>query len=130
TDLEGHVLNLTYWCNRSGALAASQFPLITTLGTKNRTVQYLITGISNDKPNYAYRMMSRVVLISLWVHAGGEIVRNVPYVRHALSMQLIAKMTQIPTISRRAVAQMRHYCHCRIVHFMCCFPAPYPSACP
>jgi hypothetical protein len=51
------------------------------------------------KPNSAYRMMSRVVLISLWVHAGGEIVRNVPYVRHALSMQLIAKMRQIPTIS-------------------------------
>jgi len=32
------MLDITYWCNRSGALAASQFPLITALGTKNNAV--------------------------------------------------------------------------------------------
>ncbi|KAJ8593167.1 hypothetical protein M405DRAFT_879508 [Rhizopogon salebrosus TDB-379] len=69
-----------------------------------------------DKLDYVHRTMSRVVFILLWAHEGGEIVRNTPDVRRALSMQLIAKMTQIPTISRRAVAEMRHYCHCRIDH--------------
>ncbi|OAX32513.1 hypothetical protein K503DRAFT_600797, partial [Rhizopogon vinicolor AM-OR11-026] len=38
TDLEGHKLDLSYWCNRAGTLAASQFPLITALGTKNNIV--------------------------------------------------------------------------------------------
>jgi hypothetical protein len=38
TDLEGHALDLTCWCNRSGVLAASQFLLITTLGTNNSAV--------------------------------------------------------------------------------------------
>ncbi|KAJ8587352.1 hypothetical protein M405DRAFT_843242 [Rhizopogon salebrosus TDB-379] len=48
TELEGHALYLPYWCNRSGALAASQFPLITALGTKNNTLSF-ITGIGYDK---------------------------------------------------------------------------------
>ena len=38
TDLEGHKLDISYWCNRSGTLAASQFPLITALGTKNNII--------------------------------------------------------------------------------------------
>ncbi|KAG1726686.1 ferric reductase NAD binding domain-containing protein [Suillus lakei] len=78
TDLEGHALDITYWCNRSGMLAASQFPLITALGTKNNIVS-LITGISYDKLNYVHRMMSRVVFVLLWVHVGGEVVRNAPF---------------------------------------------------
>lgn len=78
TDLEGHTLNIAYWCNRSGVLAASQFPLITALGTKNNIVS-LITGISYDKLNYVHRMMSRVVFILLWVHTGSEIVRHAPF---------------------------------------------------
>ncbi|OJA18274.1 hypothetical protein AZE42_04990 [Rhizopogon vesiculosus] len=38
TNLGGHKLDITYWCNRSGILAASQFPVITALGTKNNIV--------------------------------------------------------------------------------------------
>ncbi|KAG2095889.1 ferric reductase NAD binding domain-containing protein [Suillus discolor] len=78
TDLEGHKLDISYWCNRSGMLASSQFPLITALGTKNNIVS-LITGISYDKLNYVHRMMSRVAFVLLWVHVGGEVVRHAPF---------------------------------------------------
>ncbi|KAG0696159.1 ferric reductase NAD binding domain-containing protein [Suillus ampliporus] len=78
TDLEGQALNIRYWCNRSGILASSQFPLITALGTKNNIVS-LITGISYDKLNYVHRMMSRVVFTLLWVHTGGEVIQNAPF---------------------------------------------------
>ncbi|KAG1894070.1 ferric reductase NAD binding domain-containing protein [Suillus fuscotomentosus] len=80
TDLESQKLDISYWCNRSGMLASSQFPLITALGTKNNIVS-LITGISYDKLNYSH-LMSRVVFVLLWVHVGGEIVRHAPYVQH------------------------------------------------
>ncbi|KAG2151631.1 ferric reductase NAD binding domain-containing protein [Suillus bovinus] len=77
TDLEGRALDISYWCNRSGLLASSQFPLITALGTKNNIVSF-ITGISYDKLNYVHRMMSRVAFVLLWVHVGGEFVRHAP----------------------------------------------------
>ncbi|KAJ8581721.1 hypothetical protein M405DRAFT_846850 [Rhizopogon salebrosus TDB-379] len=48
-----------------------------------------------------------------------EIVQNAPYVQHALIIQHVAKMTQIPTIPRGTVAQMRHDRHCPIFHFIC-----------
>ncbi|KAJ3014290.1 hypothetical protein NUW54_g1341 [Trametes sanguinea] len=48
TTLAGHQLDYTYWSSRAGAIGASQFPLITALGTKNNVVAY-ITGISYDK---------------------------------------------------------------------------------
>ncbi|OAX32516.1 hypothetical protein K503DRAFT_701927, partial [Rhizopogon vinicolor AM-OR11-026] len=66
--------------NRAGTLAASQFPLITALGTKNNIVS-LITGIGYDKAilNYVHRMMSRVVFVLLCVHAGGEVVLDAPF---------------------------------------------------
>lgn len=38
TSLSGHKLDMGYWGNRAGALAASQLPLITALGTKNNVV--------------------------------------------------------------------------------------------
>ncbi|EGO20038.1 hypothetical protein SERLADRAFT_442838 [Serpula lacrymans var. lacrymans S7.9] len=72
TDLEGHKLDIGYWSNRAGYLAASQFPMITALGTKNNLVS-LVTGISYDKLNYVHRMMARVVIVLLWVHGGSEI---------------------------------------------------------
>jgi len=36
------------------------------------------------KLNYVHRMMSRVVFVLLCVHAGSEVVWDVPYVKHAL----------------------------------------------
>lgn len=38
TDLAGNKLSVAYWQNRLGALAASQLPLITLLGTKNNAL--------------------------------------------------------------------------------------------
>lgn len=38
TDLEGVKLDYQYWGNRAGAIAASQLPLVTALGTKNNVV--------------------------------------------------------------------------------------------
>ncbi|KAG1725636.1 uncharacterized protein EDB91DRAFT_1087050 [Suillus paluster] len=73
TNLEGHRLDIAYWGNRSGVLAASQFPLITALGTKNNVVSCMADL------NYVHRMMSRVVLILLGVHASSEVVQNAPF---------------------------------------------------
>ncbi|OAX32427.1 hypothetical protein K503DRAFT_663301, partial [Rhizopogon vinicolor AM-OR11-026] len=64
TDLEGHKLDLSYWCNRAGTLAASQFPLITALGTKNN----IVSCTAHILLNYVHRMMSRVVFVLLCVH--------------------------------------------------------------
>ncbi|KAH9950834.1 iron reductase [Amylocystis lapponica] len=72
TDLEGQKLDITYWGNRAGDIAALQFPLITALGTKNNVVSY-ITGISADKLNYVHRMTARVMFVLLWVHGGAKL---------------------------------------------------------
>ncbi|KAG2359762.1 ferric reductase NAD binding domain-containing protein [Suillus spraguei] len=73
TSVEGQKLDMIYWCNRIAMLAASQFPIITALGTKNNIVS-LVTGISYDRLNYIHRMMARTCFMLLWVHAAGEIV--------------------------------------------------------
>lgn len=38
TTISGKKLDFTYWWNRTGTIAASQFPLITALGTKNNFI--------------------------------------------------------------------------------------------
>lgn len=38
TNLEGNKLDYQYWSNRAGTIAASQFPLIVALGTKNNVI--------------------------------------------------------------------------------------------
>ncbi|KAF7980574.1 hypothetical protein HWV62_37747 [Athelia sp. TMB] len=75
TTLAGQKFNLIYWTNRAGAIAASQFPLVTALGTKNNVIA-LITGIGYDKLNYAHRMTSRVLFVLIWAHVGGELMRG------------------------------------------------------
>ncbi|PCH37152.1 iron reductase [Wolfiporia cocos MD-104 SS10] len=72
TDAEGVKYDLSYWGNRAGTIAASQFPLVTALGTKNNVIAY-ITGISYDKLNYVHRMTARVVFALLWVHSGNKV---------------------------------------------------------
>ncbi|OAX36258.1 hypothetical protein K503DRAFT_315935 [Rhizopogon vinicolor AM-OR11-026] len=106
TDLEGRTLDLTYWGNRAGALAASQFPLITALGTKNNAVSF-ITGISYDKLNYVHRMMSRVVFILLWVHAGSEVVLNAPFQPFLEEPWLRCGMTAIGALTILIVVSLR-----------------------
>lgn len=68
TDTAGNKLSLSYWSNRAGAIAISQVPIITALGTKNNIVSRkqsllyrltwfklefvtVLTGISFDKVN-------------------------------------------------------------------------------
>ncbi|KIJ58174.1 hypothetical protein HYDPIDRAFT_119859 [Hydnomerulius pinastri MD-312] len=72
TNLEGKKFDITYWSNRAGLLAASQFPLVTALGTKNNLVS-LVTSISYDKLNYVHRVMARSCFGLLLIHAGSEI---------------------------------------------------------
>ncbi|KAF7964757.1 hypothetical protein HWV62_3260 [Athelia sp. TMB] len=72
TSMEGKKLDIAYWGNRAGGLAASQFPLIAALGTKNNIIGYF-TGIGYDKLNYLHRMTARVSFVLLWVHAGSHI---------------------------------------------------------
>ncbi|EEB98036.1 hypothetical protein MPER_02530, partial [Moniliophthora perniciosa FA553] len=72
TSVSGVKLQISYWANRTGVLAASQLPLITVLGTKNNALS-LITGISYEKFNHLHRMIARVVLVLLCLHAGSRI---------------------------------------------------------
>ncbi|ESK92511.1 putative iron reductase [Moniliophthora roreri MCA 2997] len=72
TSSSGVKFQISYWANRSGVLASSQFPLITVLGTKNNALS-LITGISYEKLNYLHRMTARVVFVLLCLHAGSRI---------------------------------------------------------
>ncbi|EMD32363.1 hypothetical protein CERSUDRAFT_118730 [Gelatoporia subvermispora B] len=72
TDVYGGKLDISYWANRAGSIATSQFPLVTVLGTKNNVLSY-ITGISYDKLNYIHRMTARVTFVLLWVHAGAKL---------------------------------------------------------
>ncbi|KAG1804034.1 ferric reductase NAD binding domain-containing protein [Suillus subaureus] len=106
TDLEGRTLDITYWCNRSGMLAASQFPLITALGTKNNIVS-LITGISYDKLNYVHRMMSRVVFILLWAHGGCEVVRNAPFQPYFAQQWLICGLIAMIAFTILCIVSLR-----------------------
>ncbi|EIW75440.1 hypothetical protein CONPUDRAFT_112007 [Coniophora puteana RWD-64-598 SS2] len=106
TDLEGHKLNLTYWCNRAGILATSQFPLITALGTKNNLVS-LVTGVSYDKLNYIHRMMARVVFILLWVHAGSEVVYEAPFQPYLEQTWLRCGIVSIVAITVLMFASLR-----------------------
>ncbi|EPQ54152.1 hypothetical protein GLOTRDRAFT_44599 [Gloeophyllum trabeum ATCC 11539] len=72
TDLEGVKFDWSFYSNRAGTLAASQFPLITVLGTKNNVLT-LLTGISYEKMNNLHRMSARVLLVLLWLHAGSKV---------------------------------------------------------
>ncbi|GJE89774.1 NADPH oxidase family protein [Phanerochaete sordida] len=48
-------------------MACSQFPLIVALAMKNNAIEYL-TGISHEKLNLMHRIISRLILIQIWVH--------------------------------------------------------------
>nr|GAT44818.1 predicted protein [Mycena chlorophos] len=75
TDAEGNAFSLRYWTNRAGHIATAQFPLIVALGMKNNILSFL-TGISYDKLNFLHRTVARVLVVLLWVHAGGRIKEN------------------------------------------------------
>ncbi|KZT23202.1 iron reductase [Neolentinus lepideus HHB14362 ss-1] len=75
TDVEGVKFDYTYYSNRAGTLAASQFPLIVALGTKNNPIT-LLTGVSYEKMNSLHRMCSRVLFVLLWLHAGSKFAKH------------------------------------------------------
>ncbi|KAF9219039.1 hypothetical protein BS17DRAFT_469519 [Gyrodon lividus] len=106
TNLEGQKLNWPYWFNRAGTLASSQFPLITALGTKNNLVS-LVTGISYDKLNYVHRMVTRVVLILLWVHAGSEITFESRFHQDLKESWLQCGMTALVALTILCVVSVR-----------------------
>ncbi|EJF65061.1 hypothetical protein DICSQDRAFT_177735 [Dichomitus squalens LYAD-421 SS1] len=84
TNLAGQPLDWRYYSSRAGALAVSQFPLVTVLGTKNNVLAY-ITGVSYDKLNYLHRMTARVNLILLWIHAGAKAIPISMFIRIGLT---------------------------------------------
>ncbi|KAI0356289.1 hypothetical protein OH77DRAFT_1401246 [Trametes cingulata] len=106
TTVSGSALSPTYWSGRAGAMAVSQFPLITALGTKNNLLAY-ITGISYDKLNFVHRMTARVVFILLWIHAGSKIVHLTPesyqatYIR--LGLTAVVAYTVLMVIAHRSI---------------------------
>ncbi|THG97143.1 hypothetical protein EW026_g4808 [Hermanssonia centrifuga] len=60
-------LSIKTYANRAGYIAASQFPLIVCLATKNNALQVL-TGISHEKLNLMHRAVSRAMLLMVWIH--------------------------------------------------------------
>ncbi|GJE89770.1 NADPH oxidase family protein [Phanerochaete sordida] len=54
-------------------MATAQFPIIVALAMKNNAIEYL-TGISHEKLNLMHRVISRVILIQIWIH-GAAIIR-------------------------------------------------------
>ncbi|THH32758.1 hypothetical protein EUX98_g1466 [Antrodiella citrinella] len=62
--------DVAVWGNRAGHLAAIQFPLIVALSGKNNVIG-MITGLSHEKLNLMHRVVSRVLMILVWVHLVG-----------------------------------------------------------
>ncbi|KAJ6557809.1 ferric reductase like transmembrane component-domain-containing protein [Mycena capillaripes] len=75
TNLKGVRLSPQYYANRTGVIAATQFPLLIALGMKNNILT-LLTGISFDKLNILHRIAARVLCVMLWIHAAGHIIEN------------------------------------------------------
>ncbi|KAG9309648.1 putative ferric reductase [Chiua virens] len=65
-------IKVDIWAARAGLIAASQFPLVTALGTKNNIIS-LVTGVGYEKLNFFHRVMARSCFALLLIHAGGEI---------------------------------------------------------
>ncbi|KIJ12652.1 hypothetical protein PAXINDRAFT_14571 [Paxillus involutus ATCC 200175] len=106
TDLEGDKLDWTYWWNRTGTLASSQFPLITALGTKNNLVSF-VTGISYDRLNYIHRMVTRVVFVLLWVHGGSEIVHKSHFKQQLTETWLLCGIVALVALSILCIISLR-----------------------
>ncbi|KAF8838286.1 hypothetical protein BDN67DRAFT_907648 [Paxillus ammoniavirescens] len=106
TNLEGDKLDWTYWYNRAGILASSQFPLITALGTKNNLVSF-VTGISYDKLNYIHRMVTRVVFVLLWVHGGSEIVHQSKFREELTETWLLCGIVALVALSILCIISLR-----------------------
>ncbi|KAJ7018681.1 ferric reductase like transmembrane component-domain-containing protein [Mycena alexandri] len=75
TNLEGLRLSPQYYANRTGIIAATQFPLMIALGMKNNILTFL-TGISFDKLNILHRIAARVLCVMLWIHGVGHIIES------------------------------------------------------
>ncbi|KAJ7022557.1 ferric reductase like transmembrane component-domain-containing protein [Mycena alexandri] len=75
TNLEGLRLSPQYYANRTGIIAATQFPLMIALGMKNNILTFL-TGISFDKLNILHRIAARALCVMLWIHGVGHIIES------------------------------------------------------
>ncbi|KAJ7157553.1 ferric reductase like transmembrane component-domain-containing protein [Mycena crocata] len=75
TNLAGERFHPRYYANRSGFIAASQFPLLIALGMKNNIISFL-TGVSFDKLNLLHRVVARVLMVLLWLHGGGRLQQD------------------------------------------------------
>ncbi|KIK94322.1 hypothetical protein PAXRUDRAFT_828115 [Paxillus rubicundulus Ve08.2h10] len=102
SDPDGEPLN---WCSRAGLLAASQFPFITILGTKNNIVS-LITGIGPDKLNYLHRLAARACLTLVGIHALGG-VNNFSFYGSASNESQLFGIVAALTFAGLAVVSLR-----------------------
>ncbi|KAJ3540668.1 hypothetical protein NM688_g6196 [Phlebia brevispora] len=68
-------LVIKQWANRAGHIAASQFPLIVGLSSKNNAIEVL-TGVSHEKLNLMHRAVSRVMLLMVWIHWWARVYIN------------------------------------------------------
>ncbi|CAA7270026.1 unnamed protein product [Cyclocybe aegerita] len=72
TSATGIPVEVHYYSNRAGTIAASQLPLMAALGMRNNLISWF-TGIGFDKLNFLHRMAARSLCLILWIHASGRL---------------------------------------------------------
>lgn len=125
TNTMGLKFDPSYWANRAGTIAASQFPLLVALGMKNNIISFL-TGISFEKLNILHRTAARSLCVVMWVHAAGRIKIGVYKTIRPDTMSearwlqcgilAITSLTVLSIISIRPLRSSR-YDMFKIVHF-------------
>ncbi|KAI0701818.1 ferric reductase NAD binding domain-containing protein [Cytidiella melzeri] len=93
-------LNITYYSDRSGHIAACQIPLIVALSMKNNVIGYL-TGVSHEKLHILHRTISRSVFVIICVHGFSRHVQMVAFgwTRMGLACGIIYAIMMIMSFS-------------------------------
>ncbi|KAJ7099901.1 ferric reductase NAD binding domain-containing protein [Mycena belliarum] len=115
TNLEGVKLSPQYYANRIGLIAATQLPLMISLGMKNNIITFL-TGISFDKLNILHRIAARVICVMLWIHASGH-VRNLQETWFRCGIMAISSLTLLCILSVQPL-RSRAYEVFLVAHFI------------
>ncbi|KAI1789546.1 hypothetical protein LXA43DRAFT_974245 [Ganoderma leucocontextum] len=59
-----------YWGNSAGKVAAIQLPFVVALSMKNNPITWFM-GIGHEKLNMLHRVISRCILLFIWLHFAG-----------------------------------------------------------
>ncbi|KIP02112.1 hypothetical protein PHLGIDRAFT_309956 [Phlebiopsis gigantea 11061_1 CR5-6] len=68
-------LTIKAYANRAGHIAAAQTPLLVALATKNNVIGWF-TGLGHEKLILLHRVVSRVLLLEIWIHGASRFKIN------------------------------------------------------